>query len=70
MNPNQTVLTNLQQEVGLLRSFVIGLAGKDREGQYRPKFVRQILRALKEKATRRFVNPGNFLADLQVAGVA
>jgi hypothetical protein len=37
---SQTTITDLQQEVGLLRSFVIGLAGKDREGKYRPEFVK------------------------------
>ncbi len=65
MDRHQTVLTNLQQEVSLLRSFVIGLAGKDREGKYRPKFVKQTLQALKERATKRFVNPETFLADLK-----
>lgn len=61
---NQTVITDLQQEVSLLRSFVIGLAGKDREGKYRPEFVRRTLQALKEKATKRFLNPKAFLSDL------
>jgi hypothetical protein len=54
----------LRQEVGLIWSFVIGIAGKDKEGKYRPEFVRKILRAVSEKPTRQFSDPKSFLAQI------
>jgi uncharacterized membrane protein len=54
----------LQQEVALLRSAVIGLVGKDPEGEYRPEFVRSTFAALRERATKQFESPEQFLADL------
>ena len=58
-------VAELQKEVKLLRSFVIGFVGKDREGEYRPEFVRKILQAVTHKATHTFQNPQSFLRDLQ-----
>ena len=58
-------LQELRNEVALLRSFVIGLVGKDEEGEYRPEFVRRILKAAKEKPTRTFRNAKSFLAELK-----
>jgi len=37
---------NIAQELTLLRSAVIGLIGKDPEGEYKPEFVKKVLRAL------------------------
>jgi len=62
---NQTTITDLQQEVSLLRSFIIGLTGKDREGKYKPKFVKETLNALKEKAPKRFTNSESFLTEIR-----
>ncbi|OGY30115.1 MAG: hypothetical protein A3F35_03340 [Candidatus Woykebacteria bacterium RIFCSPHIGHO2_12_FULL_45_10] len=56
---------NLQEEVKLLRSFVIGIAGKDEEGEYNPEFVGRILRALKENADYKFSDSKTFLDQIQ-----
>lgn len=58
-------VSELKKEVGLLRSFVIGIAGKDSEGEYRPEFVQRILRATGEKATHTFQGYKSFLGDLR-----
>lgn len=38
----------LEKEVGLLRSFMIGHIAKDSEGEYKPEFVEDVLRALSD----------------------
>ena len=58
---------DIQQDVRMLRSLLIGMVGEDREGVYRPAFVRALLAASMEQPTRRFRNTKNFLDDL--AGV-
>lgn len=58
-------LTKLQQEVALLRSVVIGIIGKDEEGEYRPEFVTQILKAAKEPAIYQFKDAKSFLRLLK-----
>lgn len=55
----------LKEEVKLLRSFVIGMAGKDKEGEYRPEFVKKIFAALKEKPTHKFTDAKSFLRGLR-----
>ena len=57
-------VADLQTEVELLRSFVIGIAGKDKEGEYKPEFVERIFRALKEKPEFEFTDSKTFLAQL------
>ncbi|MDO8663853.1 MAG: hypothetical protein Q7K28_03430 [Candidatus Wildermuthbacteria bacterium] len=58
-------IANLQQEIELLRSFVVGIAGKDGEGNYRPEFVRKVLKASKEKGEFIFKNGKSFLSRLR-----
>jgi hypothetical protein len=58
-------LSSLKKEVHLLRSFVIGIAGKDPEGEYRPEFVERVLRSLEEAPRYEFTNGASFLARLQ-----
>ena len=41
-------LNNLKQEVQTLRSLIIGMIGADKEGSYKPEFVKEILEAAKE----------------------
>lgn len=60
-----TKITALEQEVSLIKSFVIGLAGKDREGVYRPRFVKRVLRALSGEPKYRFSSPANFLNSVK-----
>mgnify|MGYP001567056485 CR=1 FL=1 len=55
----------LEKEVKMLRSFVIGLAGKDPEGNYQPEFIKKIFKDLKEKPVYRFTNPSSFLTQLK-----
>ena len=56
--------TSLKHEVELLRSFVIGFAGRDKEGSYRPEFVKKILGALNEKPRHTFSGSASFLRKL------
>ena len=59
----------LEKEVKMLRSFAISIVGKDPEGEYRPEFVRKILRAANEKPQFRFSDAKTFLAEIQKADV-
>lgn len=54
-------LNSLSQEVTMLRSFIIGIAGKDPEGEYRPEFVKRIKKAALEKPTHYYTGPGSLL---------
>ena len=58
-------LRRIEQEVSLLRSFVISMIGEDNEGQYRPEFVKEMLKASQEKPQRLFKDADSFLAELQ-----
>ena len=60
-------IESMKREIDVLRSFAISIAGKDTEGEYRPEFVREILRAAKEKATFRFTTPKALLKDIEQA---
>lgn len=60
----EVTLTRLQQEVALLRSAVISLLGVDSEGEYRPEFVKQTLKAAKAPAIYQFKNAKSFLRQL------
>ena len=57
-------LTVLQKEVRLLRSTLVSMVQKDKEGEYNPEFIERMLAASKEKPTRAFINARSFLADL------
>ena len=58
-------LRTLQREVHLLRSFMISVAGKDREGAYRPELIRDMRKAAEEKPTLEFRDARSFLENLQ-----
>lgn len=64
MTQNQIKILKLEKEIELLRSFVIGLAGRDREGQYRPSFVKRILKSLRQETPLHFVGSDSFLNQL------
>ena len=55
----------IQEELHLLRSFIIGMIGKDREGAYHPKFVRRVQKSLQEKPSHVFQNEKSFLKDIR-----
>lgn len=58
-------IMGLYQEIGLLRSAVIGSIGKDAEGGYRPEFVKKLLRDAREDSTYVFKNKKSFLQSLK-----
>ena len=64
-NNGRRNIADLQKEVNLLRSFLIGIAGKDKEGNYRPEFVRKILKVVREKEKFVFKNGKSFLSHLK-----
>lgn len=55
----------LEKEVELLRSYMIGSIGKDSEGSYRPEFVESIFKSLKEEPKQIFESPEGFLKQLK-----
>lgn len=59
-----TNIKDLAREVSTLRSFVIGLAGKDSEGEYRPEFVEKVLKSGATESTGTFKGTRDFLAKL------
>jgi hypothetical protein len=60
-------ITDLKNEVGLLRSIIIGILGDDEEGEYRQSFVSDILKSAREKPTHTFNSPKSLLAELKRA---
>jgi len=56
--------SNLKEEVRALRSFIIGVLGRDREGEYKPEFVRKVLKAARERAIFTFKNKRAFLKQI------
>ena len=58
-------LSNLKEEIRALRSFIIGALGKDHEGEYRPEFVRRVLKAARKKAVFTFKNKKDFLKQIE-----
>jgi hypothetical protein len=61
---NKLQISEFQRELGLLRSFVIGIAGKDKEGNYQPEFVKRILKNLREEPKYTFKDKKSFLAQV------
>lgn len=58
-------INNLSQEVNIIRSFIIGIAGKDPEGEYRSEFVKRIKKAALEKPTYSYKGRGSLLRLIQ-----
>ena len=61
---NKYQLSKLQREVKILRSFVIGIVGKDREGKYNPEFVKKALQSSQEKPKYIFKDSASFLKQI------
>jgi len=55
---------NLIEEVKGLRSFLIRILGRDKEGEYKPEFVRKVLRAARKKAVFTFKGRKDFLEQM------
>lgn len=58
-------ISNLRDEVALLRSAIISFLGEDREGRYRPEFVKQVFKSAKEKPDFAFHDARAFLKQLK-----
>jgi len=58
-------VSGLREEIKILRSFIIGTLGRDKEGEYRPDFVRRILNAASEGAIFTFQNKELFLKKVR-----
>ena len=54
-------VVSLKKEEQLLRSALIYFLRKDTEGEYNPKFVKKILKALKERSVGKFTSKKDFL---------
>ena len=54
-------ISTLGKEVELLRSLVIGILGEDKEGEYRPAFVKKIFKVLQRKRRILLRMKGNYL---------
>ncbi len=58
-------LADLKREMALLRSSLISVIGKDDEGDYSPKMVRELLAAAIEEPNNEFVGRGSLLSQLR-----
>ena len=58
-------VTDLVTEVRQLRSSIIGLLGRDDEGEYQPEFVERVLRNNRQRPTQKFTTPQAFLRSLK-----
>lgn len=65
INAKKRTLADLEHEIMRLRSSIIGLLGRDMEGEYRPEFVAEILGASTETTTYRYEGPGSLLKQLR-----
>lgn len=57
-------LNGIRRDVRTLRSLLISLVGEDREGAYRPSFIRDLLTASAERPTRKFRGADHFLREI------
>jgi hypothetical protein len=56
----------LERDMRAIRTFVTASAARvDPEGEYRPEFVREMLKAAREKPTHTFKDPESFLASVR-----
>ncbi|MEK7655234.1 MAG: hypothetical protein AAB386_00945 [Patescibacteria group bacterium] len=64
LESNTATHAELASEVKRLRSVVIGLVGRDKEGAYRPAYVRRLLKIAAIPATHTFKDSETFLREL------
>ncbi|MDP2950904.1 MAG: hypothetical protein Q8N55_00820, partial [bacterium] len=58
-------IADLKREATILRSFLIGIAGKDEEGEYKPEFVKQVLKSAKSDQSFTF-DKADFLQKIHL----
>ena len=56
---------SMKQQINSLRSAVISIIGKDKEGKYRPEFVKKTLQASREEASFVFRNSEQLLRQMR-----
>ncbi len=61
----EKLVHNLSREVTTLRALVISIVEKDKEGTYKPSFVKSVLKNAKNTPTTRFTNSRDFLSRLK-----
>lgn len=61
---NNNILS-LQREINMLRSFIVGAIGQDKEGKYNPEFIKKTLKINKERARHSFKDKNSFLAKIK-----
>ncbi len=62
----EKTIHNLSREVTILRSLLIAvIEEKDLEGEYNPAFVRETLKAMKEKGVSEYRGRGSLLRELK-----
>ncbi len=57
--------TKTERELALLRSLAISIVGRDKEGSYKPAFVRRVLDASTHTPTHAFITSEKFLEDVK-----
>ena len=57
-------LNNLKRIVRVMDSLLIGIIGQDKEGKYKPEFVKKIIKAIGEKAEFSFNGKRAFLSQI------
>jgi len=54
-----------EHELALLRSLAISIVGRDKEGAYKPAFVRRVLNVSAHAPTHTFTTSEKFLKDVK-----
>ncbi len=62
---NKLQISELQEEIKLLRSFIIGIIGKDEEGKYNPEFIKKIYKSSQETPKFIFKDKDSFLKQIR-----
>lgn len=65
MSRTELKVLQLEKEVDLLRSAVVGLVGRDEEGDYRPAFVKRIWQAVDQPPVYEFKDADSFANHLR-----
>lgn len=61
---NNVQILKLQEEIKILRSFIIGILGRDKEGKYNSEFVKKVLKSSQEKPKYIFKGKDSFLKQI------
>ncbi|MDD5146717.1 MAG: hypothetical protein PHN39_03185 [Candidatus Pacebacteria bacterium] len=65
LNKINSSISRLQAETKFLRSFVIGMLGKDQEGEYNPEFVKKALKSAVKDGKASFSDKKSFLKKIR-----